>query len=1551
MEKARRYRETQENEGIRPTAAPRRAPEVIPPRVPNEPQSRGQKRARDRGNDKSDKRKRPSEGKTNGGQAATGGNAHGSTPLCSGCGRGGHTKQTCRLLDHPDWNPTNLAWAVSRNGKKWAERNGADGTPFYRLPFKQTLSGKPFHGPDPGSPHNGGDSRSPHNGGGGSSGNDAGSNGRGPPSGKKDGKSEWCQECVSAHGVESPDEGLTSGSCCFGLSARLASLHPTLVKRIVDYRLEDTSAPRRVIYNDASMGATLCVDNMINTKRTADVNVAIDSQSVFSNFVNRRVMGLLGAAARRGPFKQPDQVKVRNVSGAQSLVCSGFKDDCRPVDGEVELVLGVFDNHERQVMFYRIRAFVIDSDQDVTIGLGALMTCPDMMRFLVDNVHLAARGPEPRQANSTAELCEPLTQPGANDAKTIVPAVGVVTRENSRRGREGIAARGKKAKMEARARLSRFTLENGGMTPESMRGSRDVRESKALCLHRKDCTVVHEPVYNEKGEIDYVQEWPLSSGPVTPSTPLFIGSREASNNAGALTTSFQPPFHRTVPNVSCFHMLRNFEEEGDDVEGDEDLQDTFPRIAAADAKGELPTKFSGDEKLVEAQRKICEKYRSVFSRDLRPEPARITPMVLDIDGAWERSENRRPPRIQGEIKTTEISNQVREMVEKKVVNVSSAAYYSQVLLVKKPDGTFRFCVDFRRLNLLTTSSAWPIPNIKHMIDRLGSLGANYFAVLDLTKGYYQAPLSVNSRKFTAFVTPFGTYEWTRVPMGLKGAPSYFQQMMCTEVLNGLILRCCEVYMDDIIIYGKTREQYLSNLTEVLSALQRRNVTANPVKCRLGLSEVEYVGHTINAKGKTFTRAKLQEVVDFPTPILETELRQFLGLANYFRDHIKDHSLVVYPLQILLGDGSTKRKKLVWTDDASAALVKIKQLVNDCPLLFFQDPSLPVHLYTDASDIGWGGYLCQRDVDGKDIPIGFVSKTFTKLQKRWSVPEREAFGVLESVRKFAYTLQDVKFVLHTDHLNLIYIRDTGSPKVIRWKMELQEYNFDLVHVAGKDNVVADFMSRNTAASEDSFVPEPETVCNFFAHAHDQDEKEDEPVIVGFNKARRTTAAITSLPDDAFNKITAVHNAVSGHHGVERTLLKLQAAGQTWPYMKLHVAYFIENCDCCQKMDTRGREIHSRPYTTGGHHPFERVNMDTIGPYEEDSNGYKYCLVIVDTFSRFMRVYPMKDTTAESSSRALLIHCGTFGTPAEVMTDGGPENANATIDALCLLMGVPHITTLAHSHQENAIVERTNKEIVRWLRDLLYSSRKLKSEWSTFIPFAERIHNATVVSTTGYSPAEIIFGAAAKLDAGIFLPRTKTMDEAVDAWMEKRLAQQAAVIASAQANQLAHNAEHMGSKPHELTEFKVGDYVLLAWPVTRMAPNGRPTKLDALYRGPYQVVSSHLDRYQIRNLVTNTLEPDKSVHSLKLFKFDASRTNPRDIALKDFKDMYLVEKVLAHRGKADRRSNMSFLVKWLGYDKPEDNTWEPFANIRDNEILHEYLRSKKLKRFIPIKISNR
>ena len=406
-----------------------------------------------------------------------------------------------------------------------------------------------------------------------------------------------------------------------------------------------------------------------------------------------------------------------------------------------------------------------------------------------------------------------------------------------------------------------------------------------------------------------------------------------------------------------------------------------------------------------------------------------------------------------------------------VIRPSNASHWSQVLLVPKPGkhDAWRLCIDFRNLNANTLpTESHPIPRIDHMLRRLGERKAKYFGVLDLTAGYHQAPIAEEAIPLTAFICFMGLFEFLRVPMGLVNACSYFQRFIAIVVLAGLMYKIVEAYIDDVIIHGQEEDDFVDNVAAVFEKFKKYGVKVNPRKIKLGVSQIEYVGHVIDREGLHFSREKLDSVYNFKQPMYAAQMKSFLGLANYFRDHIRNYSELARPLQDMVGmTPYNRRNKLHWDTATLAAWETLKTRIHECPKLFFVDHSSLIHLYTDASDYGIGAYLCQI-IDGKEVPIAFISKTLDKRHRKWSVPEKECYAIYYAASKLEHLLLDRDFVVHTDHENLTFLKESKNARVNRWKLALQEYRFTVEFIKGIDNIIADSFSRLCLLSDEEIL---------------------------------------------------------------------------------------------------------------------------------------------------------------------------------------------------------------------------------------------------------------------------------------------------------------------------------------------------------------------------------------------------------------------------------------------------------------------------------------------------
>ena len=981
---------------------------------------------------------------------------------------------------------------------------------------------------------------------------------------------------------------------------------------------------------------------------------------------------------------------------------------------------------------------------------------------------------------------------------------------------------------------------------------------------------------------------------------------------------------------SNFSKKPAFEREGNLTDIPDNKLESIPAELISDIQDEaeyIKVKIEGSNLVKQRISELVKDFKDIFKATVQGTPAKLVPFKLEVDNSkWCLPANQLNVRPMDRERAQALKELVTILAKHHIIEACDESYYSHAFLVPKPNGKWRLVLDFKNLNKATTNHyKWPIPNIPEMLNRVGESRPHFFAVFDLTSGYYQAPIEESSRGYTAFRTRDGVYRWKRLPMGLTGAGSYFQYSLTTQVLQGLIQHGVELYLDDCIVHAPSIDEFIEKLAMVFQRFRNSGVTLNPAKCNIGLTSVEYVGHTIDKDGLHFTRSKIDSVLQFPCPQTKKQLKSFLGLANYFRDHIRNHSVRVQDLQelVLNYDKRHAHHRINWTDKSLRAFEDIREAIDNCPKLWFLDDYSPIFLQTDASDYGIGAYLYQvitkDDGSEEEHPIGFISKALANQHTNWDTPMKEGYAIFYALKKWEYLLRDRTFTVLTDHKNLTRLRADHfetNKMVKRWFLAYQEYDIkEWGYKKGVDNMVPDQFSRLC----------PETPSEHIAvHLYH---------VLG-----------ESIPTDKWDLLTNYHNSLErGHGGVNRTLDRLVADGHLWENMFEHIRTFIKLCPCCQKMDQMKKVIHSYPFTTSSYGLWETVSVDFIEKLRPDEYGYSSIVVIVDNFSRFTDLHAVREINAENAADALLSFVGRYATPARFCTDSGTSFKNLLIKGLTERLGVKHHLTTAYSKEQNAIVERQNKEILRHLRNIIFDHR-VANKWSKYLPLVQRIINTSVNSSTGVAPADVVFPNGTTLD-NLVLAEANPMY--MSTYISELQRAQERFIALCELNLRDKDSKHMENYPKERTVFENGAYVL-----AEHRPNslrrGPKSKLLPFLRGPL-LVKSHNEEgtYVLQDLVTQKLY-DYHVSRLRHFEFDPNTLNPLTVAVTDLPDEFIVEECLDIRGNIrGPKSQLEFKIRWAGYG-PEDDTWEPWSCVRDNERVLSYLYNHdqpRVRRLVP------
>ena len=493
---------------------------------------------------------------------------------------------------------------------------------------------------------------------------------------------------------------------------------------------------------------------------------------------------------------------------------------------------------------------------------------------------------------------------------------------------------------------------------------------------------------------------------------------------------------------------------GEDVVGPDDCV-LLPRLKNSEALAELDTLFghlSADR--ASEVRKLLSDFPSLFSDT----PSCTHLIEHDIDVGDAQPIRQRFYRVSPQ-KQQHLEGEVTYLLDNGLAKPSYSSWASPCILVNKPDGTYRFCTDYRKLNNITKPDSFPLPRVEDCVDRVGA--ARFVSKFDLLKGYYQIPLSPRAQELSAFITPSGLYSYTRMSFGLRNAPATFQRLMNRVVMG---LQGCAVYLDDVVVVSDDWEEHLARIRALFTRLVEARLTVNLGKCELAQATVVYLGKVVGQGQVKPIQAKVVAIDNFPAPTTKPELRRFLGMVGYYRSFCPNFSTVVAPLTDLL----KANVKFEWTVTAQAAFDSVKLLLTSAPVLMAPSFNQPFQMQVDASHVGAGAVLLQNDDHGVERPVCYFSRKFNCHQLNYSTIEKETLALVWGLQQFDVYLAGgaVPITVYSDHNPLTFLHSLKSPnqRLMRWALFLQPYNLQIRYIRGVDNVMADALSRAHGGSE-------------------------------------------------------------------------------------------------------------------------------------------------------------------------------------------------------------------------------------------------------------------------------------------------------------------------------------------------------------------------------------------------------------------------------------------------------------------------------------------------------
>jgi hypothetical protein len=387
------------------------------------------------------------------------------------------------------------------------------------------------------------------------------------------------------------------------------------------------------------------------------------------------------------------------------------------------------------------------------------------------------------------------------------------------------------------------------------------------------------------------------------------------------------------------------------------------------------------------------------------------------------------------------------------IRESKSPWTSPVTLAKKKGADYRFCIDYRKLNNVTKKDSYPLPKIDELLKRYKT--ARWFSSLDLAAGYHQIEMEEKDKEKTAFICLQGLFEYNVMPFGLTNAPVTFQRMI-DKTLKEYIGEFVIVYLDDIMIYSKSFEEHIEHIEKVLKKLKEIDAIIKLKKCEFGKRNIEFLGHIVGKDGLQPEVKKVEKIKNMKRPESVTEVRSFLELCSYYRKFMKDFSKIAKPLFNLV----KKDNKFEWGKEQQEAFDILRTKLTEKPILEYPDFEKEFMLITDASGTGLGVILAQKNKDNKEVVIVYASRSLVGAEKNYPITELECLAVFWGIQYFYKFLVGRKFIVITDHAALKSLTNGKVPKgrKVRWMMELQQYDFKIVHRSGKENKNADALSR-------------------------------------------------------------------------------------------------------------------------------------------------------------------------------------------------------------------------------------------------------------------------------------------------------------------------------------------------------------------------------------------------------------------------------------------------------------------------------------------------------------
>lgn len=701
------------------------------------------------------------------------------------------------------------------------------------------------------------------------------------------------------------------------------------------------------------------------------------------------------------------------------------------------------------------------------------------------------------------------------------------------------------------------------------------------------------------------------------------------------------------------------------------------------------------------------------------------------------------PYIQEKIRLEVDRLLARDIIEK----VPAPTWLNPVRPVPKPDDKIRLCLDARKLNEVTVKNSYPQQNVNRILGRLE--GTKYLTALDLTDAFYQILLNPESRGKTAFAIPgVGSFMYKRMPMGLVNSGATLSELV-DRLFGAEFEPECFPYLDDFIIATKTLDKHFEILERVAEKLTTAGLVISAKKSKFCMKSLKYLGHVIDEKGIRADPDKIAPIREYPAPTCVKEVRRFIGLTGWYRRFIKNFADISAPITDLI---KKKNKGFVWSEEAQSSFDKMKKALSSAPILATPNYSEPFNIQTDASDGGIGGVLTQN-INEEEKVIAYMSQKLSRAQQKYHVTERECLAVLTAIEKFRPYIEGVHFTVITDHASLLWLQNLKDPtgRLARWALRMQAFDFELKHRKGKLNVVPDAMSRAFRVEMLQIPRNFETTDEWYNDIRKSaDKRGNSKANYRMDDCNLYYCGARGLDDSKKGWKICVprerrgeimskyHDAITAAHGgISKTVARIKEL-YYWPTLAKDVEEHIRNCSVCKvTKPTNMNQTALMGEYRDPREPFRMMALDYMGPLPLTKRGNRFMLVIVDVFSKYVFIKPLKQQSAKATvdfmKNEIFLR---FGVPEVIISDNGPQLRSEIFIRFLEENQIKHWLTPIYHPQANP-TEAANKTIITAIR--AYTNDELPHDkWDESIPEISYALNAARHSATKTSPNWVIFG---------------------------------------------------------------------------------------------------------------------------------------------------------------------------------------------------------------------